>query len=145
VPTAPLLPQFLTVLLLTCVLISPEISAQSSPSSYRQADQLQARTRNKVFRDQVRPHWFGQGSRFWYQVSVGPDRHRFVLVDADSGTRGDAFPSPLLTPAVTGSVTWSRTRSRNRTPLSKQKRARSILCRSREPHNAMAVKPASCS
>ncbi|HSU68853.1 MAG TPA: DPP IV N-terminal domain-containing protein, partial [Tepidisphaeraceae bacterium] len=55
-----------------------------------------------VYRNKVEPHWFAQGSRFWYRVETGPGAHQFVLVDAAHGSRGPAFDHRRLAGA------WSK-------------------------------------
>lgn len=54
---------------------------------YDRALSLAARTENKVFRAQVRPKWFPDGTRFWYRVQTGTNTHEWVVVDAAAGTR----------------------------------------------------------
>ncbi len=70
--------------------------AQPSRPSFQRADSLRGKTRDKVFRDRVKANWLQDGKRFWYQIKVGPDTHRFILVDAASGVRTDAFDHEKL-------------------------------------------------
>ena len=44
-----------------------------------------------VFRDRVVPHWFANGSKFWYRIDLSDGKREFVLVDALQGTRSAAF------------------------------------------------------
>ena len=59
---------------------------------------------NLVFRDAVEPHWFagadGQTNKFWYRVTVGRDKHEFILVDAAAGRRSPAFDHARLAEAL---------------------------------------------
>ena len=57
-----------------------------------------------VYRDHVEPHWFAGGTRFWYRVQTGPERHEFVLVDADRGTRSAAFDHARLARVLSDQV-----------------------------------------
>ncbi len=54
----------------------------------------------RVYRDRVRPHWLGDGAKFWYRVSVSKDGYEFILVDADKGLREPAFDHARLAKAL---------------------------------------------
>lgn len=45
----------------------------------------------RVYRDRIAPHWFADGMRFWYRVSLPHSGSEFVLVDPAAGTRQPAF------------------------------------------------------
>ncbi len=76
------------------------VSAQGTKADYERADSLWERTQGKVFRAQVRPHWFAGGDRFWYR-NDGPDGARaFFVVDATKGTRRPAFDHTRLAEAL---------------------------------------------
>ena len=53
-----------------------------------------------MYRDRVRPHWLGDGAKFWYRVSVSKDGYEFILVDADKGLREPAFDHARLAKAL---------------------------------------------
>lgn len=72
------------------------VFAQGTQADYDRANELQRLTANKVFRDSVRPTWFGEGRYFWYRVETGPRSHEFVLVDAQEGKRQPAFDHDKL-------------------------------------------------
>ena len=59
-----------------------------------------AETPGRVYRDKVQPHWCADNARFWYRVSVGQDRHEFILVDAEKGVREPAFDHARLAEAL---------------------------------------------
>lgn len=61
--------------------------ASAPASDFEAALSLPQRTENKVFRDRVKPNWLPGGRSFWYRVKTGPDRHEFVLIDAETGGR----------------------------------------------------------
>ena len=44
-----------------------------------------------VFRDRVDPHWFANGSKFWYRNDLREGKREFVMVDAENGNRTLAF------------------------------------------------------
>lgn len=69
-------------------------AGQGSKSDYERALSLEQRTRNKVFRSTVRPHWLPGGTSFWYRVETGPKKKEYVFVDAVKGTRKPDFPAP---------------------------------------------------
>ncbi len=72
------------------------LEAQGSLDDYMRSQQLSGRTRNKVFRDEVEPEWFENGSRFWYRVKRSPSSWRYIFVDAVKGVRRDAFDHAAL-------------------------------------------------
>ena len=45
----------------------------------------------RVYRDRVEPHWNAEGTRFWYRNDLPQNGRQFILVDAESGVRTDAF------------------------------------------------------
>jgi dipeptidyl aminopeptidase/acylaminoacyl peptidase len=75
--------------------------AQGTQADYDRANRLRQTTAKKVFRDRIEPHWFDEGRQFWYRVSIAADRHEFVRVDAEKGTRGQAFDHQQLATALT--------------------------------------------
>ncbi|MBV9122549.1 MAG: hypothetical protein JO112_04260, partial [Planctomycetes bacterium] len=54
------------VILCLCLVASPG-RAQGTRSDYERAGRLASQTRNKVFKAEVRAHWFAHGTRFWYR------------------------------------------------------------------------------
>jgi len=70
---------------------SESITAQGSAEDYKRSAAYRARTRNKVFRDSVRPHWLKGKPQFWYRVQTGPSAWRFIFVDAEKALRSEAF------------------------------------------------------
>ncbi|MBI1312117.1 prolyl oligopeptidase family serine peptidase [bacterium] len=75
--------------------------AQGRQADYDRANALRELTRNKVFRDSVRPEWSSDGNRFWYKVAIAPSQFEFVLVDAVAGTREPAFDHQQLAVKLT--------------------------------------------
>ena len=65
--------------------------AQGSRADYERAASLSRRSAGKVFRDKVEAHWLTNTTRFWYEVKTGPDTRKFILVEAEKGTRQPAF------------------------------------------------------
>ena len=59
----------------------------------------------RVYRDRVDPHWLAEtgkdAARFWYRVDTGRDRTEFILVDAEKGTRAQAFDHVRVAEALT--------------------------------------------
>ncbi len=85
---------------LTTFLLAASVIAQGSKQDYERAASYGDRTRNKVFRSDVRPHWIGDGPRFWYRIDVGPQQYEFVFVDAERGTRRPAFDHEQVAAAL---------------------------------------------
>jgi dipeptidyl-peptidase-4 len=75
--------------------------AQQIREDYARWQTYEARTRDRVFRDSVKPNWFGPGlNRFWYRVKTAADAHQYVLVDAGKGERVAAFDHRELAAAI---------------------------------------------
>jgi dipeptidyl aminopeptidase/acylaminoacyl peptidase len=65
--------------------------AQGTLEDYRRAERFLGRNASElVYHADVNANWIGEEDRFWYR-SEGPDRTRFLLVDATLGTRAPAF------------------------------------------------------
>src|SRR5262245_27189260 len=85
--------------LLAClVLFSPTnpAHAQGTKEDYARAEALRAKTRDKVFRSGVRPHWFADNAKFWYRNDLPDGAREFIVVDAARGERGPAFDHARL-------------------------------------------------
>jgi len=54
-----------------------------------------------VVGDRVEPHWFAEGTRFWYQAERVEGNWEFILVDAMKGKRGPAFDHQRLAEKLT--------------------------------------------
>jgi dipeptidyl aminopeptidase/acylaminoacyl peptidase len=74
--------------------------AAGTQADYDRAEKLNARFRNKVYRQQIEPHWFDGNRQFWYTVQTGPEAYECVLVDAEAGTRRAAFDHARLAAAM---------------------------------------------
>jgi dipeptidyl aminopeptidase/acylaminoacyl peptidase len=85
--------------LLGLALTAP-LHAQGTKADYDRADALRERTRDKVFKTQVRPHWFAESKRFWYRNDLSGGARAFVLVDAAKGERCPAFDHAKLADAL---------------------------------------------
>ncbi|HEY1377936.1 MAG TPA: prolyl oligopeptidase family serine peptidase [Gemmataceae bacterium] len=70
--------------------------------AYERASQFGGRrgTGAGVYKSQVTPHWFHNGTRFWYRNDLRGGAREFVLVDAERGTRGPAFDHARLAGAL---------------------------------------------
>jgi dipeptidyl aminopeptidase/acylaminoacyl peptidase len=83
-----------------CLLGTPGLHAQGTPTDYERSAGLSALTRNKVFRDSVEPHWLADSSRFWYRVDLPEGAREYVHVDAVAGKREKAFDHAKLGAAL---------------------------------------------
>jgi len=88
------------IVFLVAFLQATTASAQGSKQDYGRAASYGNRTRDKVFRLNVRPNWLDDKPRFWYRIEIGPQQYEFVFVDADNGTRGLAFDHERLAAAL---------------------------------------------
>jgi len=89
-------------LLVLAIILAAAVTAvaQGTKADYERSANLRRLTENKVFRSRIRPNWFDGGKKFWYRVATGADRHEFVLVDAEQGTRRPAFDHEKLAAAL---------------------------------------------
>lgn len=85
---------------LIAFLLVASVDAQGSKEDYERAAKYGSRTRDKVFRLNVRPNWIDDKSRFWYRIETGPRQYEFVFVDADKGTRRLAFDHEQVAAAL---------------------------------------------
>ncbi|QDT05278.1 Prolyl tripeptidyl peptidase precursor [Rubripirellula lacrimiformis] len=87
------------------VFLTSAVTAQDSDgfdARYARMQSLGDRIKSKVYRDSVKPKWFGENSdRFWYQVQTGANTHEFITVDAQAGTRKRSFDHQALADALT--------------------------------------------
>ena len=65
--------------------------AQGTAGDYDHAAKLYEKTKDKVFRTRVVPHWFDEGRRFWYRNDLPGKAHEWILVDTKAGKRESAF------------------------------------------------------
>jgi dipeptidyl aminopeptidase/acylaminoacyl peptidase len=71
-------------------------SAQEMRQNYERAAQVFGRSKGRVFKTTVTPHWFDNNTRFWYRNDLRGGAKEFILVDADKGTRQPAFDHKQL-------------------------------------------------
>lgn len=81
--------------------LPPVVWAQGTKEDYARADSLRERTRDKVFKARVEPHWFADGDRFWYRNTLAGGAREFLVVDPAEGTRLPAFDHTKLADALT--------------------------------------------
>jgi dipeptidyl aminopeptidase/acylaminoacyl peptidase len=90
----------------TCALLGSLLAAtgpvlaQGTAADYERASRLSQRTRDKVFKARVEPHWFDGDNKFWYRNDLAGGKREFVLVDAVRGTREPAFDHTRLAAAL---------------------------------------------
>src|SRR5947207_1600469 len=74
---------------------------QGTRADYERANSLRKLTANKVFKTEVKAHWFGNDTRFWYRNDLAGGGREFVLVDAEKATRRLAFDHERMAAALT--------------------------------------------
>ena len=84
--------------------LSASLPAQGTRADYERANSLRRLTEGKVFKTRVAPHWFAEGTRFWYRNDLAGGQREFILVDAVQGTRGPAFDHARLAAALAKAV-----------------------------------------
>src|SRR5437588_10755084 len=95
--------------------LSTVAQAQGTAADYERAKDLRQLTQNKVFKTQVKPHWFASNARFWYRNDLAGGEREFVLVDAETGTRQTAFDHGRLATALGKAI--GREVTSNRLPI----------------------------
>src|SRR6185437_9708254 len=75
-------------------------AAQGTAADYDRAAKLYEKTRDKVFRARVTPHWSDGGKRIWYRNDLPGKAREWILVDTATGERGPAFDHAKLAAAL---------------------------------------------
>jgi len=65
-------------------------------ADYERADNLRSKVRDLVYKTQIRVRWIEGIPIFWYRNDLRDDCKEFILVDAEKGTREDAFDHKKL-------------------------------------------------
>lgn len=73
---------------------------QGTAADYARQEQLKKNAPGTVYRNQIKPNWFGGNRFFWYRVATGRDHHEYVLVDVAKGERHPAFDHAQLAQAL---------------------------------------------
>ena len=89
--------------LLTAITFLPPAAAcgQGIRADYDRANRLRESVRDTVFKAKVVPHWFAEGTRFWYRNDLPEGNREFIVVDAVGATREPAFDHAKLAEALT--------------------------------------------
>ena len=88
-------------LLVSSLAVAP-LPVGGTETRYEHATTYESRVAGRVFADSVTPRWIGDDdSAFWYRVDIGPDAHRFIVIDCELGTRREAFDHDALARALT--------------------------------------------
>ena len=77
-----------------------DTKAQGTRADYERALGLREATANKVFKQQVRPNWSSDNTRFWYRNNLTDGEREFVMVDVKAGERKPAFDHKRLAEAL---------------------------------------------
>jgi dipeptidyl aminopeptidase/acylaminoacyl peptidase len=110
-PTEPRNPSHGLLLLASLLLVTPLAFGVPPPADryIPTPEELQAgyqrsqpsnRARPRVYKAEIRPHWFQGGARFWYRSDLPGGTSEFILVDAERGQRGRAFDHDRLAAAL---------------------------------------------
>ncbi len=90
----------LTTVILWSVACCSLAVAGGTQADYDRAENLRQRCGNKVFGDKIEPHWLKGKPQFWFQSETGPETYRYILVDAEKGTRSPLFDHERLAAAL---------------------------------------------
>src|SRR2546421_98321 len=89
------------ILLAALLLLAPGVArAQGTRADYERAEALPRLAQGKVFKARVTPHWFANGTRFWYRNDLPEGAREFIHVDAERGLREPAFNHADLAAAL---------------------------------------------
>jgi dipeptidyl-peptidase 4 len=89
-----------TAILVTSFFFTQNVIAQGTRSDYERARNLRKNTANKVFKQRIKPNWFSDKTKFWYQNDLADKTREYILVDAERGTRQRAFDHERLAAAL---------------------------------------------
>lgn len=83
------------IFLICCLACVGRMQAQDLKEKYKRADDYRQKYEAGYFYGRVNPKWIGDSHYFWYSVKT-PEGVRFMLVDAEKGTRKPAFDQVAL-------------------------------------------------
>ncbi len=83
------------------LLTTRDVLAQGTRSDYERALNLRKITTNKVFKQSVTPHWLPDNIRFWYRNDLADGVREYILVNAETGVRQQAFDHERLATELT--------------------------------------------
>jgi dipeptidyl aminopeptidase/acylaminoacyl peptidase len=78
-----------------------DVLAQGTRSDYERALNLHKITANKVFKQSVTPHWLSDNVQFWYRNDLADGVREYILVNAETGVRQEAFDHERLAKELT--------------------------------------------
>lgn len=94
-PVRPLLAAF------CCLLLAfSSATGQGTLSDYERAENLSRRSRDKVFKVRIAPHWSEDGNSFWYRNDLAGGKREYIYVDSLQGIRRPAFDHARLAEAL---------------------------------------------
>jgi dipeptidyl-peptidase-4 len=105
------------VLLSVSFFSSKEATAEGTRSDYERAFNLRKVTANKVYKQRIKPNWFGENKQFWYRNDLADGAREFILVNTESGMRRKAFDHERLA-AMFAKATGEETQA-EKLPISK--------------------------
>ncbi|AIE84209.1 S9 family peptidase [Fimbriimonas ginsengisoli] len=101
-----LLPRRLTPVFLGVLSLSVALAGSGKPpaseirESYRRANGLRQLYNSNAYKLSIDPHWYADGTRFWYRNDLREGKKEFIGVLAESGQRGPAFDHERLAAAL---------------------------------------------
>ncbi len=81
-------------------LLSLSAAADEVRDTIERAERFGRKSGSLVYRDDIRPFWSAAGDAFAYQVETGPEKHRYVAVNLQSGEKSPAFDHGRLATAL---------------------------------------------
>ncbi|MCA9188661.1 MAG: DUF885 family protein [Pirellulaceae bacterium] len=96
-------PLFVWLLLISISRDASAVDSETSETSETSVSEPQSPQRRGraassegVYKERIRPHWFGGSKYFWYRNNLRDGAAEFVLVDTDAGKREAAFDHSRL-------------------------------------------------
>jgi dipeptidyl-peptidase-4 len=84
------------IVLAASLLTARDVLAQGTRSDYERALNLRKITTNKVFKQKVTPYWLSDNIQFWYRNDLADGVREYILVNAETGVRQQAFDHERL-------------------------------------------------
>ncbi|HUU15948.1 MAG TPA: DPP IV N-terminal domain-containing protein [Sedimentisphaerales bacterium] len=83
------------------LLTARDVIAQGTRSDYERALNLRKIITNKVFKQKVTPHWLSDNIQFWYRNDLADGVREYIIVNAETGVRQQAFDHERLATKLT--------------------------------------------
>ncbi|HTI69027.1 MAG TPA: DPP IV N-terminal domain-containing protein [Candidatus Limnocylindria bacterium] len=70
-----------------CLALTPTLLPGSAQAQSPSTNEVQA----KAYNERLEVHWFGDNKKLWYRLDLPKEKHQYIVVDAEHGSRIPAF------------------------------------------------------